>query len=479
MASRSGLSDDWEDIGDDNLSVISLPTSDTEHKSAVESTTCSRSASPAPVASKSARRNSTSSPNNIPAGPVSRGPPPRYIDTVSDSTTSRGQEEAGQSVRDKSKAPAAKEDPSSSSSSSGFVQSQRLEDPFRDFQDPPYHDSDPGESSRSGEEEVDELFDDGSRDANPLFIYRTLASLRDILAETVLAVRDTSPPIRDFLDSSHLVCDLLSRQVNELVPIVSGYADIYYASSRDFPLDPGLHGWLSGVRVKVLSLQAEAQLLAREPDLYGRRSHVLQKISKDLFDYKEKMGEFLPIMQVDFSEFQTRQMNMPTSRPLGSAPIDIPRLPSPVPRPRSVGSSKNVWLLRYELYALKDLVGQTVPKITNMNLSSSMLAHGSDTSLVYAKVFTTLGILLSNYGSDWIESGLNGGFTHAEFVEIDPYFVRDLAGRLMASLRGTSFELDGWGQPLQPRHLIDDNQQLEELAVLGQILDGMLTPTRV
>ncbi|KAK3689532.1 hypothetical protein B0T22DRAFT_173463 [Podospora appendiculata] len=492
MASRNSLSDDWEDIGDDNLSVISLPGSDTEEESAAESVSPS---SPQHVtsASRSPRRSSTGSPNSIPIRPAPRGSPPRYIDTLSDSTTLRGQQEAGQSVRDKGKAPATTErEDTGSSSSSGFIQSQPLADPFQGFQDPPYPDySDDSDEERlddSEEEQVDELFDDGSRDANPLFIHRTLMSVREHLDDTAQVVRGTASPILNMLGSSILVCDLISEQLTELVPIVSGYADFFYASSRDCPLDPGLHGWLSGVRVKLLSLQAEAQTLNREPTLHARRIQVLEKIGENLFDYQKKMAEFLPIMQVDFSEFQTRQMNMPTSRPSDagaiidspdrSAPIDIPRPPTPGARCTFFqGPSNNVWLLRHELYALKDLVGQTISKLSNMSLNRSMLAQGSATSRVYEKIFNTLGILLSNHGSDWIESGINGGFTHAEFLEIDPHCVRDLAGQLTALLRSTD-ELDGWRQPLHLRHEIDDNQQLEELEVIGQVLEAMFTPTR-
>lgn len=157
------------------------------------------------------------------------------------------------------------------------------EDPF---QDPP-------DNQDAEDDAVDKLLDDGSRDVDPPFLEKTLDSLRGILDDTVTLLAGV-PVLGLARERSFHLCLQFIQQVHELTPVVSGYAKVWARSSRELPLDPGLHAWLSGVRVKLLGLQAEAHRAARatNPDA----SDVLSRICDDLYDYERKMSDFLPIM---------------------------------------------------------------------------------------------------------------------------------------------------------------------------------------
>lgn len=367
------------------------------------------------------------------------------------------------------------------------------EDPFKDPATPEHESKhDGGEQYRSSDDHGDEYFNGSSAgvDINPMRLQKTLQSLRDILDDTAHSLSVLPALANTVREESLGICSLLSRQVAELIPIASGYAKVWSKSSRDIPLDPNLQGWLSGVRVKVLGLQAEVRSISQQnsSDLPISYFPELLSLWYDLEDYEKKMSDFLPIIQVDFDEFQTHRMAIPIACSVDtgpaqqtipirrSDPIDIPQPSTPSysspPSIPPLGPSSPVWLLRHELYRLKDVIQQTINRLSNTDgLSKSAAALAADISVMYTRLFDTLGLALSNHSSDWIDSGLSGGLTFPEFLDLDTESIRDFAAQLEATMRAMPTESS---QPWSPRWDI----QLERLEMLVQVLGATLTPNK-
>lgn len=329
-------------------------------------------------------------------------------------------------------------------------------------------------------------------EVNPLLLQSILESLRDILQDTSQRLRDIVIGLSDRARWKSLaICDLLSKQVAELLPISSGYAKVWSGARQDLPIDPNLHGWLTGVRVKVLSLKAEIQAISRsDPDASPSN---LVTIWHELEVYEKQMVDFLPIIQVDFNEFQTQHMTIPIASTMSadssaqgglrnlaidrSDPIDIPQPNSGAPSPSYSGEfprdpRNQVWLLRHELYRLKDLIKQTREKLSNtIGLSDSGSALARDISATYKKLHITLETALSNHGSDWIDSGLSGGLTYPEFLGLDADCIRDFSCQLRLTMNDLPTDSkEAWSS--------EWGTQLESLEILAMVLSATLTPNR-
>lgn len=162
------------------------------------------------------------------------------------------------------------------------------EDPFED----PLEVEDEGVDR---DEIVAEFFGDEEA-ANPKFLLKALESLSQILKDAVLATLELRRGSRG-RDMCESACGLLIVQVSELVPIIKGYCRIWPSASRVPPIDPGLHNWLSRVRVKALGLQAEVKSLARKQVNPVDADYHLIQIWRDLESSAKQMNDFLPIMQ--------------------------------------------------------------------------------------------------------------------------------------------------------------------------------------
>lgn len=347
------------------------------------------------------------------------------------------------------------------------------------------------------DEAVDELLD-SHPDPDPAFFLRVLRSLSEIITETNQSSKELMP----FSILSHKissVCGLLSIQVDDLIPIVANYARFWSVASSDIPLDPNLHGWMSGVRVKLLGLQAEMQRHARS-EVPTTDTLALQEYHAALSEYQSQMQDFLPIMQVDYNEFQTQQMNFPTSQGgpsatasrTSSSTASTSTMPIPIrnaqPRqPCRPPPSSDMWILRQELYRLKDEMQRTIELLSDCvsALPSSGAGLASDVIQSYGALFNTVTLILSNHGSDWIEHGLSGGLTYAEFTQLDIVSVRDFTARLAQIWEALAVEhLRGSGswsaQMVQnhQRHMLMDEGQLDRLETLAEVLTATLSPER-
>ncbi|KAM7221266.1 hypothetical protein V8F06_003441 [Rhypophila decipiens] len=444
MASRNSLSDDWEDVADDNLSVISFSSADPD-------------ADAASVKSNSDQDATHTEPRTTQDEGLIQPPNP---------TT-----EPQPHISDPPK--------------------ETVDDGCKDDPAPATSDAEQCNSVDNQLDELSQLFQGPSIDSevDPLSLHRTLESLRDILQHTTQELEETVTGLPGTARSKSLAaCNLLSSQVAVLLPIALGYAKAWSGMPQDLDLDPNLHTWLTAVRAKVLNLQAEVRAISRSS--LGSSLNLVA-IWNALLDYQRKMEDFLPIIQVDFNEFQTRHMNIPiaTSLPTDrvtepgtrggtidrSEPIDIPQPSGSSSSPTysaefAGGPSNQLWLLRHELYRLKDLLQQTMESLSyKRGLSDSGAALAADILSTYKRLHTTLGTALSNHGSDWIDSGLAGGLTYPEFLGLDAECIRDFAGELrdmMQDIPGDTKEpwTSGWAA------------QLESLEIFAMVLGVTLTP---
>lgn len=480
MPRRTSISEGWEEVSDDDFSVISAPGTDDEAEAL--------SHSEAGI-SKPTRRPSPHPKTTAPI-PISRPP---ALDG------------------------AAVECPPAISNPTGLPSVAPLDHPFLPTdrtsgktdknndtsetrgEDDPSNPFNAEEYQYESDDAVEELLD-SHPDPDPAFFLRVLRSLSEIITETNQSSKELMP----FSGLSHRVssvCGLLSMQVDELIPIVSNYSRLWSVASRDIPLDPNLHGWMSGVRVKLLGLQAEMQRHARA-EVPAADTVALQEYHAALSEYQSQMQDFLPIMQVDYNEFQTQQMNFPTLQGGAGASTAASRTSSstastsamPIPirnaqprQPCRPTASSDMWVLRQELYRLKDEMQRTIELLSDCvsALPSSGAGLASDVIQSYGALFNTVTLILSNHGSDWIEHGLSGGLTYAEFTQLDIVSVRDFRARLAQIWEALAVEhlrgCGSWSAQMvenHRRHMLMDEGQLDRLETLAEVLTATLNPER-
>lgn len=535
MAPRNSISDDWEDVGDDNLSVISLSGSESDLPSPKRTPNKDRSGSALKVASPTKASNPGTSQSLPPTKQeVESTPVQRDISPKSKELETSVGEELG----------------NPESPVSGIWHDARglpslaLEDPFKD----PDTDGVGNEADDEESDAVREVIDDASDGVDPIFLDNTLESLIKILRQTIgfisgletAFVRQTGPSIT--------ACREIQSQVQRLRPMISAYAKV--SDYSDLPIDPALHGWLEGVRVKVLALRAQHSSVRTS-------SADFANIWNELDAYKNQMDEFLPIMlayepphlpktqltrRSDYNEYQTK--NLPVARPFKpTKPINIPThsypsrshpryatgednsqavgnplhndnvniwdLPAvayqpprntavPVPGTNPDGPSNSTWLLRRDLYHLKDLLQRAQERLTaSVSKLDAALAEWAVTAAIrYMKLSQAVGTAVSNHASDWyaiflnsennpdrrrIESTSSGGMTYPEFLSLD----RDLIGIYSAQLEevvGKLSETDTYvsagfgmrGQTLYPSYQqLVNADELEVLERIGDFLAAM------
>ncbi len=203
-------------------------------------------------------------------------------------------------------------------------------------------------------------------------------------------------------------------------------------------------------------------------------------------------------------------MTFPTAPRTNTSPIAIqhPNVaarsnPSSIPPP---GPGRESQQLRQELYNLRDELQRCINQLSR---STSSLAPGTSSLELYvvqsySDLFKALSLILTNHGSDWIEHGLRGGLTHAQFVRLDVETIRDIRAELTqaldsfkaASTEATSdlspwdlrYENMPWDQRDQARsqagqqqhgdHIFISAEVLDTLETLAEVLTATLIPSR-
>jgi hypothetical protein len=141
-----------------------------------------------------------------------------------------------------------------------------------------------------------------SENATPDDFLRNHKSLSKVLDDTIHAINDLTTLHSGIADETLAVCLSLATQVAELEPMLVVYARVCLSTSTEIPLDPGLFTWLSGVQVNALALRSELQdeveRTAQRTGSTPCMSPSLRGLLDALKNHEQQMEAFLPIIQV-------------------------------------------------------------------------------------------------------------------------------------------------------------------------------------
>jgi hypothetical protein len=302
MTPRNSPSDEWEDVADDNFSVISLPSSEEG-----ESITLPDATAPglARLRSNSPTTSSISATR-----------------CLSDATPLPDKAHIVPSFRSKDKGKGRAEttpcEPDGTRVHPRQELNKLLEDPFREPSASECLRFDPDESFQ---ENPDTQF----IHLDPTFLLEAAESVRKLLCDAIECIYGLPSLYGHFCTRGLQVCGGLVAKTAELTALVSGYAKVLVRSQTSpvIPLDPGLHLWLTAVRVKALDLQdalqaghqvglqeeAKAAKLSLQAAGSGGRPknhgnsfhamppHYMEEALDKLAELSGQMTEFLPIIQ--------------------------------------------------------------------------------------------------------------------------------------------------------------------------------------
>lgn len=405
MASHPrSLSDDWEEVPDDNFSVVSLPTSDDATDTDEPPVHLATPASPIAVVS---HRLASLTIYDDAAPPTTAATAESHSETEQNGKDTQYAHEK-QYVKD----------------------SQYLEEA---------HDV-----PRPDTPEHTELNDMLDIDIDPEWLHKVTTSLIKLITEILDAI--TFHSNADLPESTRHIrdeCDLLRRHLRSLEPILKGYSKHWdpKRATVTLPIDPGLYEWMSGLRVELLGVEALVQnqlSISASSSNKAAASDDLTKHHTSLVDFSSQIAGFMPIMQADYNEFHTANL------PLVNSSRDTTATPSTTQVHGFRGNGPNgLFHLKRELYALKDQLSTCLeelqkymrhePPCDNKSVIEELLAS-------YRIITNSLGMILSNHASDWIEYGLAGGMTYPEFCRLNPDTISSLNLQLKDVVRNLSEE---------------------------------------
>ncbi|KAI1851204.1 hypothetical protein JX265_006162 [Neoarthrinium moseri] len=387
-AKNDAISDDWEEVPDDNFSVVSLPTSE----DAIEVTGGAGAHSDMP--------NPTI---DSPIATVSE----RFALLAIDSKA-KGKEKAAENNGGL--------DPGAAAA--------------------PHHGLDKFVTSASPHRtDAHHLADNLDVDMDPTFLHKVSTSLIKLIGEIVGILhfgghRHLQDGTRDIRQGIHNVCDCLRRHLRTLGPIMEGYSKHWDPEqvTVDLPLDPCLYEWMTDLKIELLGLQAllQSQMHCSSSSTYSASSALQDLVGyrNSLREFNDQVSGFIPIMQADFEEFHTANLPI-VGDPAGSISPCRESL-------QHVGGTRPaaaVSLLKRELYGLKDQISACLATLRGFLNNRpyinerTILTHLEGS---YLKVKSTLDVLLSNHASEWIEHGLSGGMTYPEFCRLNSDTIRSL-----------------------------------------------------
>ncbi|KAF9870203.1 hypothetical protein CkaCkLH20_12289 [Colletotrichum karsti] len=333
---------------------------------------------------------------------------------------------------------------------------------------------------------IGESFDFDDASTNPVFINDGLRVLDRMLKDTsAIAAKPSGTQIHADIDSH---CRALAAQVRDLLPILAKYADHWErpnSTASDLPLDPSLMMWIASLSRTLTDLQDKFKILDAPADSveYERILSYLNLI-KSLSDYHRQMDEFLPIMQVDFDDFQTKHMSFPS--PTVTAPSMGPRRNFQAP----YRENDQIPRIRCALYLLKDELQRAVTILKNSQkwLSEPATVIVNDVITDMGDIFEAVSQALTNNGSEWIEKDLMRGtharpLTYAEFRDLDPVTIDDLTGRVRQICDVVHIEPSEsrmWSADMIREHhvcMLIEQQQIDSLESIASVLKEMMYPT--
>lgn len=385
-ATTASISDDWQEVSDDNMSIVSLPTSEEPDESLDD------------LSSDLYPRPST---------PKNKANELRKIEGVPADSPNRAVQYDGED------------------------DAERFNQDLKDVA-PPLDDSD------------DDILD---VDMDPTFLVKVDTSLLKLLGEILGAIhfKGSYEPRVD----THKVeeaCVALRKHLEGLKPILEGYSKHWNPNqASDLPLDPGLYGWMSEIKIELLGVQALLQRQMGLPCLSNQPAvgSDMEKHSVSLTEFSDWIAGFLPIMQADYDEFHTANLPFPSTSEAVTVEVAVPPTPS---HPRFVAVSppgNHVARLRTEVYSLKDEITNCLRQLEKYRDSSRDEEDQRKLQVLtdsYHQIKASLDLILSNHASEWIDYGLAGGITYPEFIRLNPDTIRSLILQLRETSRSLSVE---------------------------------------
>ncbi|KAI9878825.1 MAG: hypothetical protein M1830_010394 [Pleopsidium flavum] len=274
-------------------------------------------------------------------------------------------------------------------------------------------------------------------DLNPTSMAASVAWLLSTLAVTVSAINDLrrhreQPLMDDFCTE----CETLHQFLSDLEQILVAYAKSWASSNNphlQIPLDPMLHTWISNCTLTLLGLQEEA---TRVLEMENQEDESIQSAPKKVdctdgseelsFDrlYQEmktqntNLDNFLPIMKVDLDGFLKDDIAQATF---------TPKVADNEAFPTGYRHQSNMERIRSALYSLSDEIKDAE---TRLNKCSSSFSDNANDELVLLQQDQSVSVkalaeVLTNNGSEWIESMLAGKMTFGEFSRLSPSRILD------------------------------------------------------
>ncbi|KAI0473999.1 hypothetical protein GGR56DRAFT_649948 [Xylariaceae sp. FL0804] len=244
-------------------------------------------------------------------------------------------------------------------------------------------------------------------------------------------------------------CKRLTRQLQVLEPIVLGYTRNWRLDAAiPFPLDPGLSEWASSLEVELHALQSQlVNHLNKKTASVTNISQISEHHSPVLANFTGQLEALNIVLRADYYQYFAADALVSLDSP--SPCHDLPEL------------EKN-WREK-AVYDLKDQICDCLRELEAHE--ESVLSINSDetraiSELVgsYRNIKSSLDLILRNLASDWVDYGLEGVLTYAEFCRINPELVRSLNLDLKAVVDDLSLER---GRLLSLRYSNDPDDILE------------------
>jgi hypothetical protein len=397
-AKHDPISDGWEDVADDNLSVVSLSISEDSVDAPIATASADKSTNP------SAATSADKSKDGISSSKSSVTIDYESLMTELEDTYDSSEEER-ESVHEELNLP------------EPFV------NPFRD----------------DSEDDETRLGDNLDVDMDPTFLVKVCTSTIKLIGEILSIVcfgscRHTGETPQDVRKDVEDACKRLRSHLGELVPIMSGYSKYWdpEEASISLPIDPGLYEWITDLKVHLLGLQALLQNELNNPHSESGASNTvfdLRRYEKSLNESCDQIVGFIPIMKADYDNFQTAHLPLPEESAAEASDESEIRGRH---RYSCGGPRTGHAQLRHEIYALKDQISACVQCLLDF---ARRQPKSADRQLyqvkdAYNNIKSTLEILLSNNASEWIDHGLSGGITFPEFYRLNLDTIKSLMVQL-------------------------------------------------
>ncbi|KAK8031108.1 hypothetical protein PG990_000842 [Apiospora arundinis] len=326
------------------------------------------------------------------------------------------------------------------------------------------------ESAWSSSASINQILD---ADWNPPYLLKVTTSLGKLISEIMSAIsfHGNFAPLEGTKELRG-ECSQIRDALKTLEPMVEGYAKHWDANqTSDLPLDPGLYEWMSNLRIELLGLQRLLQRHMGEVHSASDADNASLDINKyqaSLVDSNAAISGFLPILQADYDEFHDANLHM---APANGSPARGQYETNSGP-----GNDASISRLRRELYDLKDIIdscqSQFYPLIQRQAVTLNPEALQRLTKS-YALIKASLGTMLSNHASEWLDYSMAGGITYNEFCQLHPDTIRSLILQLRdvhANLESALYNAPESGRVL-PEVMESD---IETLRTLQEVLCSLL-----